>query len=244
MLLLKDLSYDTLYTVQVRAIMFDESETDVGHLQVLTAPRSPTLMMSTVRTSSARVFWTRTSPRVTGYRVRVTPPINGQSNFDRNNTVMTLEGTEPSVAYSITVVALVEQGESDMADMTVLTGKNRVDHFSDNTFLPLAPAPIEAKSKEKRSTSIMIEWDPIPNAYRYLAEIDPPTQTGLTKIPISTSFVQLVDLAPETDYHLVLTALAPRGIWITDEHVCDFATGPKLGAVLIQNVTSYAMHLR
>ena len=78
--------------------------------------------MSTVRTSSARVFWTRTSPRVTGYRVRVTPPINGQTNFDRNNTVMMLEGTEPSISYSVSVVALVEQGESDMADMTLLTG--------------------------------------------------------------------------------------------------------------------------
>ena len=90
----------------------------------------------------------------------------------------------------------------------------------------------------------MIEWDAIPNAHRYLAVISPPTQTGLTKIPINTNFVRLLNLAPETDYRLVLTALAPRGLWITDEHVCDFATGPELGAVLIQNVTSRAMHLR
>ena len=103
--------------------MFDESETNLGHLQVLTAPRPPTLMMTSVRTTSARVFWTRTSSRVISYRVRVSPPIDGQSNFDRNNTVMVLEGTKPSVSYTITVVALVEEGESDMSDMTLLTGK-------------------------------------------------------------------------------------------------------------------------
>ena len=74
--------------------------------------------------------------------------------------------------------------------------------------------------------------------------ISPPTRTGLTKIPVGKNFLQLVDLAPETDYRMVLTALAPRGAWTTDEHTCDFATGPELGAILIQNVTSQAMFLR
>lgn len=121
-LLLKELRHDTLYQVQIKAVMFDESETEVGHLQVLTAPKKPTLMMSSVRTTSARVFWTKTSPRVTGYRVRVEPPINGQTNFDRNNTVLSLEGTEASVSYTVTVVALVEQGETDLSSLTLLTG--------------------------------------------------------------------------------------------------------------------------
>ena len=100
-----------------------------------------------------------------------------------------------------------------------------------------------ASAKEKRSTTIRIDWDAIPNAYKYIATISPPTQSGLTRIPIMTNFIKLGDLKPETEYTMTLTALSTKGSWATDEHVCSFATGPELGPVLIQNVTSKAMQL-
>jgi len=103
--------------------------------------------------------------------------------------------------------------------------------------------PIVASAKEKRSSSIRIDWEAVPNAYKYVATIDPPTQAGLSRIPIMTNFIALGNLKPETEYTMVLTAVSTKGTWTTDEHVCNFGTGPELGPVLIQNVTSKAMHL-
>lgn len=101
-----------------------------------------------------------------------------------------------------------------------------------------------ASAKEKRSTSIRVDWAAVPNAYKYVAIIDPPTQAGLSKIPINTNFIKLGNLAPKTTYTMTITAVSQNGAWTTDEHVCQFATGPELGPVLIQNVTSKAMFLR
>ena len=118
---LDDLQYDTRYQIQVKAVLLDESETDIGYLQVLTAPKPPTLMMANVRTTTAKVFWTK-SQRVNSYRVRVSPSIEGQTNFDRNSTSLILLGTRASVEYIISVVALVDGAETDLVDISLLTG--------------------------------------------------------------------------------------------------------------------------
>ena len=119
---LTDLKPDTTYQIQIRAILMDESETDLGYLQVLTAPPPPTMMMANVRTTTAKIFWTK-SPRFNNFRVSVTPPIDGKRNFDRNSTVLVLENTKPSVEYKIEVVGLVDGAETDSSSINVLTGE-------------------------------------------------------------------------------------------------------------------------
>ena len=122
---LDNLQYDTRYQIQVKAVLINESETDIGYLQVQTAPKPPTLMMANVRTTTAKVFWTK-SARVNSYRVRVNPSINGLSNFDRNGTTLILEGTKASVEYTISVVALVDGAETDPIDISLLTGLSKL----------------------------------------------------------------------------------------------------------------------
>ena len=129
---LTDLKSDTTYQIQIRAILMDESETDLGYLQVLTAPQPPTMMMANVRTTTAKIFWTK-SPRFNHFRVNVTPPIDGKRNFDRNSTVLILENTKPSVEYKIEVVGLVDGAESDLSSINVLTGKIPFSKMPSNT---------------------------------------------------------------------------------------------------------------
>ena len=91
-------------------------------LAMAAAPPPPTMMMANVRTTTAKIFWTK-SPRFNNFRVSVTPPIDGKRNFDRNSTVLILENTKPSVEYKIEVVGLVDGAETDSSSINVLTGK-------------------------------------------------------------------------------------------------------------------------
>ena len=100
-----------------------------------------------------------------------------------------------------------------------------------------------ASAKEKRTTSIRIDWAPITKAHKYFASIWPPTISGLTRIPIYSNFVQLTDLTAETAYVMNLTAQSYGGSWTTDIHTCRFSTGPAMSNPISTDVTSTAMGL-
>ena len=106
-----------------------------------------------------------------------------------------------------------------------------------------APKAIVASSKEKRTTSIRIDWAPVSGAHKYFASIWPPTTSGLTRIPIYSNFVQLTDLTAETSYVMNLTAQSYGGSWTTDVHTCRFSTGPAMSQPVSHDVTSTTMGL-
>lgn len=107
----------------------------------------------------------------------------------------------------------------------------------------LAPPAVVAQSKEKRTTSIRIDWNPVPGAHKYFASIWPATTSGIVRIPVYSNFVQLTDLVAETNYVMNITATSVYSTWTTDIHTCRFATGPAMSEIKSSDVSSTAMEL-
>ena len=225
-ILLTELRAETRYEITVWAVLISGSTTNEAVISQTTAPSAPKIILKEARTTMASLIFTPIRNRVE-YQITVDPPIAGNSDFSGTETSLKLIGTRPDVDYTVTIVAQLEGKSTDSTSLTFTS----------------APPAVVATSKDKRSTSIRINWDPVPLAHRYYAEITPPTTSGISRIPIYTNFVQLSDLNEDTAYNMTITAVSARSTWTTDDHLCSFSTAPKMSKLTTSDVTSHAMKL-
>ncbi|CBY31468.1 unnamed protein product [Oikopleura dioica] len=225
-ILLTELRAETRYEITVWAVLISGSTTNEAVVSQTTAPLPPKIILKEARTTRAALIFTPIRSTIE-YKITVDPPVAGISDFSRTSTKLDLLQTRPDVEYTVTIIAQLEGKATDSRALTFTS----------------APPPVVASGKDKRSTSIRINWDPVPEAHRYYAEITPPTNSGISRIPIYTNFVQLSDLKEDTFYNMTITAVSARSTWTTDDHICEFSTAPKMSKLTTSDVTSHAMML-
>ena len=190
---LRDLINDTPYTVSVKAVLINDAVTDSGFTQARTAPYPPKIIIHTVRSTTARLIYTPVRD-VKHYKVTINPPVAGKTDFSRTTTKLDLWAIRPDVIYTVYVHGVLENSITDTTSISFQS----------------APPAVVATSKEKRTTSIRIDWNPVPGAHKYFATIWPPTTSGITRIPVYSNFVKLTDLVAETSYTMNITATSIR----------------------------------
>ena len=117
----EELSPDTQYQINVRAVLQTGPITNSGFTTARTAPEPPNIIVHTVRSSWAKHFFTPIKD-AKDYKVTLSPPINGQSDFSQKQTKLNFVNLQPSVKYTLTVQGILDYAMTDTTSIVFETG--------------------------------------------------------------------------------------------------------------------------
>ena len=107
--------------MNVKAVLQTGPVTNSGFATARTAPEPAKIIVHSVRSSWAKHFFTPIK-NAQNYKVTLTPPINGQSDFSQKKTKLDFAGLQPSVKYTLTVQGILEYATTDPASIVFETG--------------------------------------------------------------------------------------------------------------------------
>lgn len=119
---LSELENDTPYQIDVKAVLVNDAVTDSGFTHARSAPDPPKIIIHTVRSTIAKLFYTPVKD-VKRYKITIDPPVAGSSDFSRTGTKLDLWSTRPDVTYTVTVQGILEHSITDPTSIVFESGK-------------------------------------------------------------------------------------------------------------------------
>ena len=86
-----------------------------------TAPTPSRILINTVRSTIAKLYYTPIKDALK-YQITVNPPVNGRTDFSREQTRLELWNTRPDVTYTVILRAILKQSVTDDTTIIFNTG--------------------------------------------------------------------------------------------------------------------------